>query len=242
MKSLYIIVPAYNESENIENLINDWYPIIEKYNGDGNSRLVVIDDGSKDNTYDILCQLAETRPLLQPITKPNGGHGATLLYGYRYAHQNGADYIFQTDSDGQTSPLEFDAFWEAMSNYDAVLGHRTDRKDGASRKFVEKTLCLILKIVFGVSLPDANAPFRLMKTELFHKYSHLMPEDFNLPNVMLTTFFAYYNENIKFMPITFKPRQGGVNSINIKKICKIGWKAIFDFKNIYNRMKQNDAH
>ena len=56
-----------------------------------------------------------------------------------------------------------------------------------------------------------------------------MPENFNLPNVMLTTYFAYFHENIKFIEITFKPRQGGINSINIKKIMKIGWKAVGDF-------------
>ena len=55
----------------------------------------------------------ETRPLLVAQTKPNGGHGSTVLYGYRYAIENGADYVFQTDSDGQTPPSEFDEFWES---------------------------------------------------------------------------------------------------------------------------------
>ena len=47
---LYIVVPAYNESENIKQLIQDWYPIVEFYNGEGNSRLVIVNDGSTDNT------------------------------------------------------------------------------------------------------------------------------------------------------------------------------------------------
>ena len=229
MDKLYIVIPAYNESENIENLIRDWYPIVEKYNGGGESRLVVINDGSKDNTYELLCRLAETRPLLQPVTKPNGGHGATVLYGYRYAIANKADYIFQTDSDGQTLPEEFHHFWELRGTYDAILGNRSDRQDGESRKFVENTLRLILKLTFGVSVPDANAPFRLMKRELVEKYIGKMPEDFNLPNVMFTTYFAYFHEKLKFEEVTFKPRQGGTNSINIKKIVKIGWKAVGDF-------------
>lgn len=232
MNKLYIIVPAYNESENIENLVNDWYPIVEQYSCNGESRLVIINDGSKDNTYELLCNLAEDRPLLQPITKPNGGHGATVLYGYRYAIENNADYIFQTDSDGQTLPGEFHQFWELMKDYDAVLGNRSDRQDGESRKFVENTLRFILKMTFGVSVPDANAPFRLMKRELVEKYIDKMPVDFNLPNVMFTTYFAYFHEKLKFVHVTFKPRQGGTNSINIKKIVKIGWKAIGDFANL----------
>ncbi|SFK66100.1 Glycosyltransferase involved in cell wall bisynthesis [Lachnospiraceae bacterium KH1T2] len=232
MEKLYIIVPAYNESENIENLINDWYPVVEKHNGEGESRLVVVNDGSKDNTYDKLCELAESRPMLKPMTKPNGGHGPTLLFGYRYAIENNADYIFQTDSDGQTDPAEFEQFWNLRNEYDAILGDRTARQDGASRKFVEDILLLILRLTFGVKISDSNAPFRLMKKELVEKYIKKMPEDFNLPNVMLSTYFAYFHEKLKFVEISFKPRQAGTNSINIKKIVKIGWKALKDFRDL----------
>lgn len=230
MEKLYIIVPAYNEAENIRQLIDDWYPIVEKHNGDGASRLVIINDGSRDNTYEIMQEYAKNRPLLLPLTKPNGGHGPTLLYGYRYAMENGADWIFQTDSDGQTNPAEFGQFWELRNTYDAIIGSRSDRQDGASRKFVEQTLLAILRMTFGVKIPDSNAPFRLMKRELVEKYIKKMPEDFNLPNVMLTTYFAYFKEKVKFVEITFKPRQAGTNSINIKKIIKIGWKALGDFR------------
>ena len=103
---LYIIVPAYNEEENIKKVINEWYPIIEKYNGANKSRLVIINDGSKDNTYEIVKKECETKPLIELLTKQNSGHGATILYGYNYALNNNADYIFQTDSDLQTVSSE----------------------------------------------------------------------------------------------------------------------------------------
>ena len=164
------------------------------------------------------------------MTKPNGGHGSAVLFGYKYAVANHADYIFQTDSDGQTDPYEFDGFWKLRNEYDAIVGNRTVRKDGLDRKFVEYVLCLILKLFFGVKIQDSNAPFRLMKQELLVKHMIRIPEDFNLPNVMLTTFFVYFHEKIKFMEITFKPRQGGINSINVRKIIKIGWKALGDFR------------
>ena len=230
MDKLYIVVPAYNESENIRKLVDDWYPVIEKHDNNGESRLIIINDGSKDDTYEILQELAETRPLLKPLTKSNGGHGPTVLYGYQYAIEHKADYIFQTDSDGQTDPEEFELFWILRNQYDAGIGNRSDRQDGFSRKFVEATLLLIIRYMFGVKIPDSNAPFRLMKRELVERYIHKMPENFNLPNVMLTTYFVYFHEKVKFLPITFKPRQGGTNSINIKKIVKIGWQALGDFR------------
>ena len=68
-----------------------------------------------------------------------------------------------------------------------------------------------------------------MKTEIVAKYIRKMPDDFNLPNVMLTTYFSYFHEKVRFIEISFKPRQGGKNSINLKRIIKIGWKALGDF-------------
>ena len=78
MDILYIIIPAYNEEENIEQVIEDWYPIIQKHDGGGASRLVIIDDGSKDKTFSIIQQAAISKPLLCPITKPNGSAPTTI--------------------------------------------------------------------------------------------------------------------------------------------------------------------
>lgn len=239
MDKLYIVIPAYNESENIKQVIEDWYPIVEKYNGNGASRLVIIDDGSKDNTYQIMLEAAKERPLFRPITKPNGGHGATVLYGYRYALKEGADYIFQTDSDGQTLPAEFHQFWENRTKYSALIGYRNHREDGFSRIFVTKTLKLVLRLIFGLNVTDANTPFRLMNREVLSEYISDIPKDFNLSNVMLTVLLLYNKEKVKFIPITFRPRQGGVNSINLPKITKIGINAVRDFWTIKKGMKRH---
>ena len=236
MDRLYIIIPAYNEQDNLKALIKDWYPIIEQHSADQSSRLVIINDGSKDDTYEVLKDIAKSRPMMEVLTKENGGHGDTLLFGYRYAIENGADYIFQTDSDGQTSPSEFKTFWNKRQEYDGVFGDRTKREDGKSRVFVERVLCIILKMVFGVKIPDSNAPFRLMRSSYVDKYIRMLPEHYNLPNVMLTTLGTYYNEKILFLPITFKNRQGGKNSINIRKIVSIGMKALKDFRDIRKKL------
>ena len=191
MSSLFIVIPAYNESENIEQTIRDWYPIVESNNKEGKSRLVIINDGSKDNTLQLVKAQMKDHPLLIALDKPNGGHGSTVLYGYRYAIKNHADYIFQTDSDGQTNPAEFKQFWKKRNSFDAIIGNREVRGDGKSRKFVENTVCFLLRMIFHVKVPDANAPFRLMRTDLVKKYIHRLPKNYNLPNIMLTTYFVY---------------------------------------------------
>ena len=222
MDCLYIIIPAYNEEENIRDVVKAWYPVIEKHNGGGKSRMVVIDDGSKDSTYAILSGLVKKYSMLTVLTKPNSGHGATLLYGYQYAIQQKADYIFQTDSDGQTLPEEFEQFWEQRQGYDMVIGHRNKREDGIFRVFVTKVLKGVIRACFGVTVTDANTPFRLMKGDTLQRYMGYIPENYNLSNVLISVIYVKKGCRVKYIPITFRPRQGGVNSINFKKIVKIG--------------------
>lgn len=235
MDKLYIVIPAYNEQDNIEQVIHDWYPVVEKTGPE--SRLVIMDDGSKDATYAIMKKMAEDLPQFEPVTKANQGHGATVLYGYHYALDAGADYVFQTDSDGQTLPEEFWQFWEKREQYDMVIGHRKGRQDGASRVFVTKTLKLVCKLCFHVTVTDANTPFRLMKASVLKENLKLVPENFNLSNVILSVIYAKKKQPVLYIPITFRPRQGGVNSINLKKIFKIGNQAFKDFRQINKCLK-----
>ena len=230
MDKLYIIIPAYNEEANIEMVAREWHEVVAGIGQD--SRLVIINDGSKDQTYEKLCALQEELPQLLPVTKENGGHGATVLYGYFYALEYGADYIFQTDSDGQTLASEFQGFWEQRDEKKILIGYRNHREDGISRIFVTKVLKIVLFFIFGIRVTDANTPYRLMPKELLQKYIVKVPENFNLSNVMLTVLFLRGKENVQFIPITFRPRQGGVNSINLKKITKIGIQAVKDFRTI----------
>lgn len=235
MDTLYIVMPAYNEEANIENVVKQWYPIL-KGKGEA-SRLEIADNGSTDRTHAILENLQERGySQLEILSDSDRYHGPKVIALYEYAIKNHSDYIFQTDSDGQTNPLEFDEFWKLREQYAGIFGNRTVRGDGKDRAFVEKVVCFLLRLYFGVKVPDANAPFRLMKAETVGKYLNKLPSDYNLPNIMLTTYFSYYGENITFKEISFKPRQAGKNSINIAKIVKIGWEALKDFYQLKQKM------
>ncbi|MDD5569945.1 MAG: glycosyltransferase family 2 protein [Bacteroidales bacterium] len=228
MDNVYVVMPAYNEEENIANVISQWYPVIDKI-GNG-SKFVIVDDGSKDATFEKMQSLKSKYPLLVPITKINSGHGATCTFAYDYAIKNNADYIFQTDSDGQTEPDEFWQFWELRNEYDFIIGSRKKRKDGFSRIIVAKVLKLFVFFMMGVFIEDANTPFRLMKRSVLEKYFKLIPDNFFLSNVLISCIFILKNEKCKWIPITFKGRQSGTNSINLIRIFVIGLKSIRDFK------------
>lgn len=240
MEKIYFVMPAYNESENIKETVQQWYPVIEKINemDDCEAVLAIANDGSKDNTFEVMQSMRGAFKYFEPLTKENGGHGQTVLFLYRYAIEHGADYIFQTDSDGQTDPEEFWQMFENRHNYDFQIGYRQGRQDGASRVFVTKTLRLVVWLMFHEWVTDANTPFRLMQKDKLKAIMDVIPQDYFLCNVAISAIAVKWRYKIKFYKITFKPRQGGVNSINMKRIVKIGWKALSDFRIINAKLKK----
>lgn len=237
MEKVYLVMPAYNEAKNIEETIRQWYPVVARLSQEAEAKLVIANDGSKDDTYAIMQGLKERYPLLEPLNKPNSGHGATVLYLYRHAIAQGADYVFQTDSDGQTDPDEFWQMWEHRRDYDIQIGVRKGRQDGLNRVFVSKTLRLIVWLMFHEWVADANTPFRLMKAERLQPIMDVIPHDYFLCNVAISAISKKWGYRIGWYPITFKPRQAGVNSINMKRIVKIGWKALGDFWTINKNLR-----
>lgn len=227
---LYIIMPAYNEEANIENVIGQWHSVVEKVGGD--SRLVILNDGSRDRTYEKIQACEKKYPRLIGIDKPNEGHGVTIVKGYQYAIRSGADYIFQTDSDGQTRPEEFGKFWVNREKCGLLIGYRRERGDGPARLLVTRVLRLVLFFTFGVWAKDANAPYRLMKASQLKKVLKRIPDGFFLSNTLMTVIYLKHHLNVVYYPITFLPRQGGKNSINLKRIAGIGISACRDFRRL----------
>ena len=227
---LYIVMPAYNEEANIEEIVKQWHTVVEKTGS--NSRLVIFNDGSTDNTYEIMQCLKDKYSQFVPVDKPNSGHGSTCIFAYNFGINSNADYIFQTDSDGQTNPAEFWQFWEKRNDFDFIIGYRIKRQDGYSRIVVTKTLKLLVWLIFGEKIKDCNTPFRLMNAKKLKPILEIIPDDFFLSNVIISMLVVKRKEKHLWLPISFKPRQGGINSINLKRIFKIGYKAIADFYTI----------
>lgn len=235
-EKLFIIMPAYNEKANITAIVKQWHNVVEKIGSD--SRLVIFNDGSTDNTFEIMQCLKVKYSQFVPIDKPNSGHGSTCIFAYNYSINAVVDYIFQTDSDGQTNPEEFWQFWEKRNDYDFIIGSRKKRQDGFSRIAVTNILKLLVWLIFGEKVKDCNTPFRLMNAKKLKPILKIIPDDFFLSNVIISMLVVKRKEKYLWLPISFKPRQGGINSINLNKIIKIGYKAITDFYTIKQKISK----
>lgn len=231
---LYIVMPAYNEELSIEESVLAWHKIFNHEGISSKSKLIVADSGSTDSTSDILLRLSKEYADIEVLKTDYKEHGPKLLAMYKYSVDRGADFVFQTDSDGQTNPEEFYGFWTRRHQYDAILGNRKRREDGFVRLIVEKCVCLFVLLFFRVSIPDANAPYRLMKAEILNKYLNLFKESYAIPNIVLSACFAKFDKCC-FQEVSFGNRLKGKQKLKIYNIMCIGIRSILDFYR-FNKM------
>ncbi len=224
-RDLAIIIPVYNEADNLPQVLVPWLELAKKYNG----QIICINDGSRDNSLELLNAFAQNNKQFQVIDQTNAGHGSACLSGYQFAIDQGFKWIFQTDSDGQTDPDQFSLLWSERTHRDYIFGKRENREDGTFRLLVTCVLRLVLFLVSGRYLPDANVPFRLMRAYKLKSIVQRIPPAVFLKNALLTLIIAKEN-CIKWVPISFGQREAGLPSVStFQRFVSIGWQTFRDF-------------
>lgn len=182
--TLGIVIPVYNEESCIGKVIEDWGQAIEKLDID--FKIILVNDGSTDNTSQILNRLSHEHPELITIHQENQGHGNAVKNGYIAAVAQNVDYIFQTDSDDQFTSEDFSKFWERRHESPAIFGHRQTRKDPLHRKVISFFLRKFLFDFFETDIPDANIPYRLFKTDFLRSALACLTPGVFAPNIFLS--------------------------------------------------------
>jgi glycosyltransferase involved in cell wall biosynthesis len=228
---LVIVMPIYNEQDNIKTVISEWAQELRRL-GIG-FEMLALNDGSKDNTSKVLEELKAAYPEVTPVNKPNSGHGRTCRLGYETALQRGAQWILQIDSDGQCDPSYFSLFWSKREQADCVFGFRATRGDGLVRKLISRTCGVLSTLVSGVNVRDANVPYRMLRGTALAQALPKVPADFDVQNIALTVALKRCaGLQWQYIPIHFRDRQGGTNSINIQKIAKMGWTMLRELRKV----------
>lgn len=222
MKELAVIIPVYNEEENIEKVLNDWKKILEKKKFD----IIVINDGSNDKTKLILHKIKKKNSNIKIINKLNGGHGESIYLGYKYATKKRYKFIFQVDSDDQFSASDFKALWKLKDkSYDLIIGYRQYRKDPLLRIFLSKVvLRLFFLIYFKKNISDANIPFRLMKIKFLDKFIKNSSKKYIAPNILMTL----YAKSVLSLKVKHFQRSKGVIRWPLKRLFYFGVRLIVE--------------
>ena len=204
-------MPVYNEEEAIVPVLTEWRGELAQTIGADRFAILVVDDGSTDQTPARLAALAW--PELRVHRHTNRGHGQSCLVGYIEAEKMGAPLVFQIDSDGQCDPAGFAAVWARRADAVAVYGRRTSRDDGAARRFISAVLRASLKLVRGTRLNDTNVPFRLYRTPAAAAAARRVPADFNLANIAMALLLE--PQGFIELPIHFRDRVGGQPAVRL---------------------------
>lgn len=217
MYEVEVVMPVYNEAECINEVIYDW---IKELDTLGISyRLLVLNDGSRDTTEDVLKQ-HENNSKIRVINKKNSGHGPTILQGYREAVKE-ADWIFQADSDNEMEASHFGKVWDVRNGAEAVIGIRAGRLQPLPRKIMSAVSRMIVSVFYGSGIADVNCPYRLVKSEVLNTFLPKIPEDTFAPNVAISGLLILHNYSVRNVPIPHNDRQTGEVSIKKWKL----WKA-----------------
>ena len=213
---LSVVMPAYNEEGAIEAATAEVREfVLDRIAG---SELVVVNDGSRDNTGPILDRICANDPRIRVVHQVNGGHGPALRAAIEAA--NGELLLF-LDSDRQIPLTEVEPLRAAIEKgNDAAFGVRIQREDPTFRLWLTKVIRGALPLLFGVRITDANVPFKLIKRRLWEDARALIPADTLAPSLFLAVFAAKRGFKIAYVPVSHRERQTGVVSIRRFKLVK----------------------
>jgi len=165
VKSLSVILPAFNEEANIRAVIEDAYRNIPKLAQV--FEVIVVNDGSKDRTGEICDRLAEEFSEVRVVHHPrNRGYGAALKSGIERAQY---DLIFFTDADGQFDLKEVAALLEQTDAYDIVAGYRARRQDPPHRLLFAWGWNILVRLVLGIRIRDIDCAFKVFNRQVFDR-------------------------------------------------------------------------
>ena len=222
-----IVMPAYNEGEVIAEVVEKWTALLKRgFKEDEKPILIIVNDGSKDNTSDTLVELAKNNPILIAVNQPNGGHGNAVVNAYKKALELKAEYIFQTDSDDQFETEDFFKLWEKRNQSDFILGYRKTRFDAPIRLIITRILKASIFVFLGAPIEDSNIPFRLIKGSFLQKLMDNLPEPTPFaPNIFIAVMAKRAGKKLFSIPITHKDRHTGEVSIKKMKLLKVCWQS-----------------
>lgn len=226
MSKVLLVIPSYNEEDNV---LNNYKKIVDynkKYKS--NYDAIIINDGSRDKT-EAIC-IENNIPHITLVH--NLGIGGAVQTGYKYAYDNGYDIAIQFDGDGQHDIRYVKDIILPIKNKRAnmVIGSRfiddssSEFKSSRSRRMGINMISFFIKLVTGKKIYDTTSGFRAIDKDLIEKFSNSYPVEY--PEPVSTTEILKDGYKIEEVAVSMNERIGGVSSLG-----KF-WKQIYYMINV----------
>ena len=210
-EKILLIIPAYNEAENIEKVVNNLIQNYSQYD------YVIVNDGSRDETEEI-CLKNHYQVLNLPL---NLGIGGAVQTGYRYALKNHYDIAIQIDGDGQHDIAYVEKLIEPIISGDAdiTIGSRFIEKEGfqssVTRRMGISFLSGLIHVLCFKEVKDVTSGFRAVNKRFIKLYAENYPSDYPEPEAIVAAIM--HRGKIIEVPVVMKERAGGSSSINLRR-------------------------
>lgn len=206
-----LIIPAYNEEENIEKTIKK----IETYNKDID--YIVINDGSRDNTSKIL----DEKNIKHIDLVHNLGIGGAVQTGYKYAYENNYDIAIQFDGDGQHDINCIDKIIDPLINekIDMCIGTRYLDKSSSKfqstfiRRLGSNIITIFIKLFTRTKITDPTSGFRAVNKNVIEEFAKNYPTEYPEPESTVSLLVNKYK--VKEVPVNMNEREGGDSSLTL---------------------------
>lgn len=220
-KKLSLVVPVYFEEECILQFVKETEEVLNTLSMQ--YEIVFIDDGSLDQTVDLIKELAEKKAYIKLVELSyNHGKQAAVTAGIAYAT---GDYLLYMDPDLQDPPSEIPHFIEEIEKgYDLVFGIRKDKKDGLLNKFFSKLFWIILEKFTGLKIPKGLAVMRIFNRKFANKFL-----EYSEQNRFIEGIFIHIGMKRSDIFIDQRERFAGTSKFNFKGKMKLAFDAIYDF-------------
>jgi glycosyltransferase involved in cell wall biosynthesis len=210
--TLTIIIPAYNEEESIKTVL----PEVIDFARQNNFFVILVNDGSKDNTRKTCELIASDNPLVKIINhKVNKGYGGAIKSGVMVAYTK---YVITIDADGQHLLEDVKNLYNEIIEKDAdmVVGSRKGHlSQSMFRKIGKSIIRGIAKWLVPLHIYDINSGMKIYNTLLAKKYINLCPDSMAYSDIIALTFISQ-RHLVKEVPINIKPRTKGKSTISFK--------------------------
>jgi len=206
---LSVVIPFYNEEENIEPLARELDSIKDEYTA---FEAVFVDDGSTDNTWTEILKQKEKFPFIEPLRQAkNGGQSAAMLAGLRHA---AGDIMVTLDGDLQNDPADIPKLTKALGDNDAVCGYRGKRKDSFSKLLASRIGNAVRNRFTRDGIRDTGCSLKVFKKECV---ADLPPVDG--VHRFMPAYFKLMDRKIAEMEVSHRKRVHGVSKYtNLKRL------------------------
>lgn len=214
-----VLLPVHNEAESIEATVRELYAELSKH---ARVQFIFCEDGSKDNTKEVLRRVAEDIPAKLLLSDERKGYSRAVRDGML---ENDAPFLLCLDSDGQCDPADFERFWNARNQADVLIGWRVNRADNWMRKAMSRTFYGIWKLLYRCPIHDPSCPYMLASRRVI---AGLAPEMGAMQQGFWWEFMARVHRHgysILEFPVQHRERAAGVTQVyKLKKLPGIGYR------------------